>query len=109
MRNNLRISRGFVMDMSDILAAKLCELAVTNPDMPNAAARVGGWIIGYARQNGGFPVELTFRQIQAATGSHNDTIRNSVEWLVEAGLFRTEEGAHSRGGHRAIRFLGANP
>ena len=105
MRNNLRIYRGFVMDMSDTMAARLCELTVSQPGMPNAAARVGAWIVGYAQSNGGFPVELTFRQIQAATGCHNDTIRNSVEWLVNAGLFRTEDGAHSGGAHRATRFL----
>jgi hypothetical protein len=96
------------MDMSDTMAVKLCELAVSQPDMPNAAARVGAWIVGHAHRNGGFPVELTFRQIQAATGCHNDTIRNSVQWLVEAGLFTTEDGARSRGPHRAVRFLGVN-
>lgn len=105
MRNNRRINRGFVMSTSRTIADKLCALTVSRPDIPNPTVRVGAWIIGFALGKGGFPVELSYRQIQAATGCHNNTIRSSVEWLVDAGFFRTEPGSVRSGPHRATRFL----
>lgn len=93
------------MDTPNPTAERLCRIVVQHPNIPNPTVKVGAWIVGRAADQGGFPVELTFRQIQAATGAHNRTIREAVERLADLGLFRTQAGAHSGGAHRAVRFL----
>lgn len=92
------------------MAARFCLVVAANPDMPNAAAKLGAWMIGTATKLGGFPLSLSLRQMQngftrdgvevLGTGSRIETIKASLEWLQSAGFLKSEESSiHSGFGH----------
>jgi hypothetical protein len=90
---------------SPVLAERFCDAVVINYDMSNATARIGAWMIGAAKQVGGFPLELSLRQISEGftvgrvtvkgTGSRLETIKAALEWLEQEGLLKIEEGGHA--------------
>ena len=93
------------------LADSFCEVITRNPQMTNATARIGAWLIGAAYKTGGFPIELSFRQIGngftrngvtvEGTGSHATTIRQALEWLEENGHLKSTDGNAVGFGHRS--------
>lgn len=100
--------------MNDVLSAaqRLCAATTTIKSMPSPAVRIAAWLIGVAQKQGGFPVQVSYRQIQAGferdgvqvqgTGCHNATIRESLQWLSDNGLVTMQQGKHSGGGHHAV-------
>jgi len=83
-------------------AERFCRLVVAHPDMPNAAAKLGSWMIGVAANAGGFPVALSLREIQRGTGSRIETIKSSIEWLENKQVLSYEDGTQHIGfGHHA--------
>lgn len=93
----------------DITAVRFCKAVSTHPQMSNATARIGAWLIGAAAATGGFPLELTLRQIQTGftrngrtvqgTGSRPETIRASLEWLEANGYLNSVDGRRGGFGH----------
>lgn len=93
-------------------AVRLCVAVAQNHDIPSPTARIAAWLIGVAELRGGFPIEVSCRQIQLGvdqdgvkvqgTGCHNATIRESLEWLETRGLISISEGAYSGGGHNSL-------
>lgn len=91
-------------------AAKFCHMLVTR-EVPANAARVGAWIIGAAEASGGFPIELTMRQIGkgytkdgvtlVGTGSRWETITDALEWLEDNGVLRSSPGRGVGFGHQS--------
>lgn len=82
-------------------ALAFCDL-VTRQDMPNAAARLGAWLVGAAHRSHGFPIELSFTQMRdgfdtphgrvLGTGSRMETIKASLSWLEQNGYLSSREG-----------------
>lgn len=70
--------------------------------MTNATVRIATWMFGVAAISGGFPVELTYRQIRdgieinnkliPGTGSRHETIKASLDWLEENGILKSDNG-----------------
>lgn len=91
-----------------------CAALVGNPDMPNPAAKIGAWLAGVAQLTGGFPLELTMREIEKGfekngvriegTGNHSSSIRSAMDWLEDRGIIRTEEGRQAGFGHKARKI-----
>lgn len=74
-------------------AERFCKLVAETPDMSNATARFGAWLLGVAGKTGGFPVELTFRQIRdgiegvtPGLGGRYETFHSSIDWYQSRGL-----------------------
>ena len=90
-------------------AERLCEQVVKDSEISNATVRISAWLVGVAALTGGFPVDLTYRQVRegytkngvyiAGTGSRIETIKASFEWLEKRGYLVTEEGSASGFGH----------
>lgn len=84
------------------LASSFCKMVATNSKITNAHARMGAWLIGAAEMTGGFPLNLTYTEIQggftrdgisvSGTGSRFETIRAAIEALKELGVLEVEEG-----------------
>lgn len=70
-----------------------CRFVCKSPEMTNATARIGAWIIGYASQRGGFPVVLTPSAIRKGTGARHETITKALAWLESEGLLSSEPAA----------------
>ena len=72
------------------------------PEMSNAAARFGAWLVGSADLTGGFPIELTMHQIRngftrngstvPGMGGRYETIKASISWLEKRGYLSSTEG-----------------
>ena len=97
----------------DNVAVRLCCTVTETPEFSNPAAKVGAWLVGVAARTGGFPLTLTYRQIQRGfttndgkrvegTGCHNSSIRAALRALQESGMLTLEDGPHSSGQHNAI-------
>lgn len=90
------------MSSIDKVALSFCRLIAERPKLNNSDARIGAWIIGAAEMTGGFPIELTYRDIAKGferngvvvkgLGSRYETIRAAVETLEGVGALSTEEG-----------------
>lgn len=97
--------------MSDTLThgSKLCHVIASTPDVTNATARIAAWMVGVADITGGFPIELSYRQVTdgftkdgvivAGTGSRTETIKVAFEWLEARGYLKVEEGSAIGFGH----------
>ena len=95
--------------MQPTASAKLCSLVVDHDDISNPAVRIGAWIVGAAAVRGGFPLEVTVREIQegfvhegrevAGTGCHHQTISRCLEWLSDTKFLTVKEGRSLSGGH----------
>lgn len=95
--------------MQPTASEKLCTLVVSDDDITNPAVRIGAWIVGAAKVRGGFPLEVTVREIQdgfshqgakvAGTGCHHNTISQCLEWLSERGFLTVKNGRTLPGGH----------
>lgn len=94
------------------VAARFCVVVEANPEITNATARIGAWLIGTAVKLGGFPVQLSLRQIQKGfsregvtiegTGCRMETIKASLEWLETSGYLHSEDSPAISGfGHHA--------
>jgi len=98
------------MDLGD----RFCKFVSCTPEVSNATARIGAWLIGVAEQRGGFPVELTYRQIRdgiqvdddsiPGTGSRLETIKAAVQWLEDHGVLETSIGGPSGFGHFTRKY-----
>lgn len=94
---------------TNIQAERLCEQVVKSKDMSNATVRIAAWLLGAANASGGFPLDLSYRQVRdgynkegvyiAGTGSRIETIKASFEWLEDRGYLTTEKGNASGFGH----------
>ena len=95
--------------MSSDIAVRFYRAVVESLHMPDAAARVGAWMIGVALDTGGFPLELSTRQIKdgfvhgnlyiTGTGSHLEIIKEALEWLERYGHLQSVDGGHCLDGH----------
>lgn len=95
-------------------AEAFCRMVSEEPDISNAAARFGAWLIGAAERTGGFPIELTMHKIRLGferngihvegMGGRYETINASIEWLQEKGHLSTEEGRSVGFGHHSRAF-----
>lgn len=84
------------------VALSFCRAVAENPSINNSDARIGAWIIGAAERTGGFPMELTYRDIckgftrndvtVEGLGSRYETIRAALDSLEGLGLLTLEEG-----------------
>lgn len=103
--------------MTDLenMGTRFSVAIIGKPDIPNVAVKVGLWLIGAASLAGGFPVEVSMRDIEkgfkssddveiAGTGNHSSSIRTALEWLEENDFIRTEEGRDVGFGHRAKKI-----
>lgn len=91
-----------------------CEMVALHPDISNATARFGAWLIGAAAMSGGFPVELTNSQIRfgferngvhvPGLGGRNETINASINWLEENKYLAVAEGRRVNWGYTARNF-----
>lgn len=94
--------------------AKFCRVVASTPEMTNATARIGTWMFGVAAASGGFPIELTYRQIRdgveinnktiPGTGSRHETIRASIDWLKEHGILTYSDGDPIGFGHMSRKY-----
>lgn len=99
---------------TDAVAGSFCKLIAGDSSITNAHARMGAWLIGAASMTGGFPLELTYFEIQKGferdgvkvegTGSRYETIRAAIDALVEAGVLTVEEGKHVAFGYNSKIF-----
>lgn len=88
-----------------------CLTVSQRNDIPNPIARIGAWIVGAASLTGGFPLEVTFREIHSGflrngvrvegTGCHLSTVARALVWLEECKIIRVESGKPSGFGHHA--------
>lgn len=100
--------------MSDVkdAALRVCLAASGEGGMSNPTAHIAAWLVGIASATGGFPIEVTRREIQfgynrsgvsyPGTGCHNNTIRDALQWLEHHGLIKMSHGEHRGGGHHSI-------
>lgn len=95
-------------------ATRVCDVMARH-DMPNPAARLLGWLAGVAEITGGFPVEVSSRQIRegfttpsgeqiAGTNNHHETVMGSLAWLEENGIVKVADGKTLRFGKQAMRI-----
>jgi hypothetical protein len=90
-------------------ADKLCTVVSQTRDMSNATARIAAWMVGAANATGGFPIELSYRQVKEGftkegkdvpgTGSRTETIKAAFDWLEEKGYLTVIEGSAIGFGH----------
>ena len=95
-------------------ADDFCRMVSNTPDITNATARIGAWFIGAANQTGGFPLELSLAQIRLGftkggvhipgTGSRNETLRASIDYLEKKGFMSSEEGRPQTGGFSSRKY-----
>ena len=93
---------------------KFCQIVANTPDITNATVRTGVWLLGVASELGGFPVELTYRQIRdgfeinnkhiPGTGSRHETIKSTLQWLEEAKLLSHTAGSKVGFGHTSRHY-----
>ena len=79
--------------MPNTLGDSLAERIANTPDISNATARVAMWIHGVALISGGYPVDVSYRQIQKGikladqsipgTGCRVETIKEALSWLED--------------------------
>ncbi len=99
------------MSSSAVLASNFCRLVTEQKGISNATARLCAWLIGVSDKTGGFPLELSLRQITdgfehngvkvIGTGSREETIRASLAWLEEHGFLQSTVGRQVGFGHAA--------
>jgi hypothetical protein len=99
---------------TETLNESFIDTIVKRSDMSNATVRIAGWLIGAAKATGGFPLELSFRQIAhgfekdgvvvPGTGSRLETVRDSLKWLEEHGYLKVEQGRPSRNNHHYYHY-----
>lgn len=81
-----------------------CRVICESPEMTNATARIGAWIVGHASKNGGFPVVLTPSAIRKGTGARHETITKALAWLESEGLISSEPAAPIGFGFTSRRY-----
>lgn len=96
-----------------VQAERLCEIVITD-DINSTTVRTAAWLIGAAKVAGGFPLELSLRQIRegfkrdgaevAGTGSRLETIKASLEWLEQRGYLTTKTGNAIGFGHTSCFY-----
>lgn len=96
------------------VADQFCQMVSEEPDISNAAARFGAWLIGAAERTGGFPVELSVHQIRQGferngvhvdgMGGRYETINNSISWLEGKGYLAATDGKPVGFGYSARHF-----
>lgn len=87
------------------------EMVTETPEISNATARIGMWIIGAAIKADEYPLELSMRQITEGmqrnnqqikgTGSRFETVKASLEWLEARGVIKSKDCRATRAGHRS--------
>lgn len=90
---------------------RFCALLLSHPEMTNATARIGAWLLAVSGQTGLQSISLSYRQIRdgfefgantfRGIGSHIDTVKASVEWLEREGVISTSQGDPIGFGHYA--------
>ena len=98
----------------DDAPSAFCKAVVENPEMSNATARFGAWLIGAAAMTGGFPLELSIHQIRYGFerngvavhgfGGRYETINASIDWLQGNGYLAVTEGRALKFGYTARVF-----
>lgn len=101
------------------LAERFCQLVAESPEMSNATARIGAWMIGAAIKTGGFPLEISMRQVThgfktrgpkrdrikvEGTGSKDITVRTALNWYEERGYLTSTQGEPRGFGSHARRY-----
>lgn len=91
--------------VSKSLATEVCVRLSKVPEASNAAVRLAVWMLGVAESSGGFPLTLSLRQICRGfskdgeefkgTGSRIETVKASIQWLVENGFLDVSDGVYS--------------
>lgn len=94
-----------------LASATFTKMVAQNPDVSNATARIGAWIIGAAIIADEYPLELSMRQITEGmqrnnqqikgTGCRFETVKTSLEWLQQNGVIKSKDGNPTRAGHRS--------
>ncbi len=97
--------------LEDRIAEKFCQIVIENPDMSNATVRIGAWLIGAAKKTGGFPLELSIRQINngfirrgkkvEGARSRMLTIQEALRWWEDNGYISVKDGRVVTGGSHA--------
>jgi len=85
------------------------KVTYKHPDISNATARLAVWFIGAAELTGGFPLELTLRQINEGfekegefvegTGCRRETMNYAIEWLTRNKFLEVKPGSPVGFGH----------
>lgn len=96
------------MTNSDI-ALHFCEAVPEHRSISNATARLGAWLIGAAHRTGGFPIELSLKQMQGGfirdgvrvdgTGCRIETLKAAILWMEKNSLLESVQGGRSGGAH----------
>lgn len=99
--------------MSNI-AADFCALVSKTPDMSNAAARFGAWLIGVAERTGGFPIETSMAKIIRGfthngieidgLGSRPETLRAAIDWFETHGYLTATPGRPAGFGYTTFLY-----
>lgn len=101
----------------DQAALRLCVAVAENSEMPNTTARIAAWVVGTAQKLGGFPLEVSVKEIQHGfirgstgvdgTGCHHNTISAALDWLQENRILQVSSGRYLSGGHssKVITFV----
>lgn len=100
---------------ADTLAGQLCRLVTDSADATPQTAKLGAWVIATALKTGGFPLEVSLRDIEFGfevnymdsliqippAGISRASIHKSLDWLEEAGLLKIDDGRPRQSGHPA--------